>query len=283
MFYKRMNANTGVKFTIDPTKETDYIISYLKEQFAIYGSKTKAVIGMSGGKDSTIACALLCEAIGSDRVVAVIMPDGESEKALADRNLAIAICHKLDINSTCVVDINKITQSFYFAYEGWDDLNHAIKTNTPARIRMAMLYAIASSCHGRVVNTCNASEEYVGWSTKWGDNTGDFTIFGEYPVRYVKMIGYELVKRGILEMEWVDRIPDDGMCGLTDEDKFGFTYNELDDYIINGIIPSIDKLTKIKEMHKRAKHKANIRFDGPRPLTEHEEDKVWVPEIDPWL
>lgn len=281
MYYtSAFNRFNGKKYTIDPNKEVDYIISWIKEQFAMYGKNTKAVIGMSGGKDSTIAAALLKEALGPDRVVGVIMP----ENIMKDKDLAKTICDHLKIK-TYIIDIGEITERFYDVYcrELYSNDMSMVLTNTPARIRMAMLYAVASSCHGRVVDTCNASEIYVGWSTKWGDGAGDFALFHNYPVRYVKMIGYELAKRGIILEDWVDKIPDDGMCGCSDEEKFGFSYDELDDYMINGITPNVDKLTKMKDMNKRGQHKGrSIHIDFPRLLTEHEEDKVWVPEIDPW-
>ena len=283
MYYtSAFNRFNGKKYTIDPNKEVDYIINWIKEQFAMYGKDTKAVIGMSGGKDSTIAAALLKEALGPDRVVGVIMP----ENIMKDKDLAKTICDHLKIN-TSIINIGEITKQFYDVYcrELYDNNPDAdismVLTNTPARIRMAMLYAVASSCHGRVVDTCNASEIYVGWSTKWGDGAGDFALFHNYPVRYVKMIGYELAKRGVILEDWVDKIPDDGMCGCSDEEKFGFSYDELDDYMINGITPNVDKLTKIKDMNKRGQHKGrSIHIDFPKLLTEHEEDKVWVPEID---
>lgn len=281
MYYtSAFNRFNGKKYTIDPNKEVDYIISWIKEQFAMYGENTKAVIGMSGGKDSTIAAALLKEALGPDRVVGVIMP----ENIMKDKDLAKTICDHLKIK-TYIIDIGEITERFYDVYcrELYSNDMSMVLTNTPARIRMAMLYAVASSCHGRVVDTCNASEIYVGWSTKWGDGAGDFALFHNYPVRYVKMIGYELAKRGVILEDWVDKIPDDGMCGYSDEEKFGFSYDELDDYMINGITPDVDKLIKIKDMNKRGQHKGrSIHIDFPRLLTEHEEDKVWVPEIDIW-
>lgn len=281
MYYTSgFNRFNGKKYTIDPDKEVDYIISWIKEQFAMYGENTKAVIGMSGGKDSTIAAALLKEALGPDRVVGVIMP----ENIMKDKDLAKTICDHLKIK-TYIIDIGEITERFYDVYcrELYSNDMSMVLTNTPARIRMAMLYAVASSCHGRVVDTCNASEIYVGWSTKWGDGAGDFALFHNYPVRYVKMIGYELAKRGVILEDWVDKIPDDGMCGYSDEEKFGFSYDELDDYMINGITTNVDKLTKMKDMNKRGQHKGrSIHLDFPKLLTEHEEDKVWVPEIDVW-
>jgi NAD+ synthase len=263
-----MIKHNDLNWTIEPSIETDKIIKWLKDYFST-GSEVgaKAVIGMSGGKDSTIAAALLAQAIGSERVVGVIMPNGE----MKDKELAIEICSHLGIMYT-IIDIQCIFGNFIHVFNQWDDPNDVVINNTPPRIRMAMLYAVAATCHGRVVNTCNKSESYIGWETKWGDNVGDFSIFHEFPVRWVKMIGHELCERGIIKHEWVDKIPDDGLCGQTDEDKFGFTYEQLDDYIIN--CPSnidIDTLTSINQMVSRSEHKRNVVLPHPYIKTRHRE------------
>lgn len=254
---------------IDPIRETDHIINWLKDKFADYGEETKAVIGMSGGKDSTIAAALLCQAIGPERVVGVIMPNGE----MKDKKIAENICEHLNMRYY-VIDIadavNCLYQSLY--NRDIDYSNPIIATNTPARIRMTTLYAVAATCHGRVVNTCNESEEYIGWSTKYGDNAGDFSVLREYPVRWVKQIGHELVCRGVLKTEWIEKIPDDGMCGLSDEEKFGFTYEELDEYMLNKTCSSVSAVARIKKMNKASRHKDNINMPKPRPVSEYSDD-----------
>ena len=273
--------NKKPNWTIDPSFETDNIIGWLKNYFST-GSEvdTRAVIGMSGGKDSTIAAALLTQAIGSERVVGVIMPNGN----MKDQNLAIEICHHLGIMYT-IIDIKDIYDSFISTFNnGWDDANEVVINNTPPRIRMAMLYAVAATCHGRVVNTCNDSEAYIGWETKWGDNVGDFSIFHAFPVRWVKMIGYELCERGIIKKEWVDKIPDDGLCGHTDEDKFGFTYEELDNYIINNCSSDIDidTLTAINQMHNKSNHKRCVHLKHPYVVSKHKEGTEFQWEEDVW-
>ena len=272
--------NKKVNWTIEPSIETDKIIDWLKNYFST-GSEVgaRAVIGMSGGKDSTIAAALLAQAIGPERVIGVIMPNGE----MKDQDLAIKICNHLGIHYT-VIDIQCIFGNFIHALNQWGDPNDVVINNTPPRIRMAMLYAVAATCHGRVVNTCNKSESYIGWETKWGDNVGDFAIFEEFPVRWVKMIGHELCERGIIKSEWVDKIPDDGLCGQTDEDKFGFTYEQLDDYIINKSSSeiSIDTLTVIHQMSDRSKHKRNIRIPHPYIRTRHKEGTEFTEDTEYW-
>lgn len=273
--------NNKPNWTIEPSFETDNIISWLKDYFST-GSEvgTKAVIGMSGGKDSTIAAALLTQAIGSERVVGVIMPNGN----MKDQNLAVEICSHLGIMYT-IIDIKDIYDNFISTFNnGWYDANEVVINNTPPRIRMTMLYAIAATCHGRVVNTCNKSEAYIGWETKWGDNVGDFAIFHDYPVRWVKMIGYELCKRGIIKTEWVDKVPDDGLCGNTDEDKFGFTYEELDNHIINNNSCDIDinTLTTIHQMYNRSGHKRCINLKHPYVKSRHKEGTEFQWEEELW-
>ena len=265
-----------MSIAIDPIRETNHIIHWLKGKFADYGEDAKAVIGMSGGKDSTIAAALLCQAIGSERVVGVIMPNGD----MRDKDLAVDICKHLNMQHY-VIDISDAVDCLYHALYNRDiDYNNpTIATNTPARIRMTTLYAVAATCHGRVVNTCKESEQYIGWSTKYGDNAGDFAVLRNYPVRWVKQIGYELVNRNILKLEWVDKSPDDGMCGMNDEEKFGFTYEELDEYIINKKCLSANSAAKIKRMFKNSRHKNNINMPEPMPISRHsynpEEDGEW--------
>lgn len=261
---------------IDPIRETDHIINWLKDKFADYGEETKAVIGMSGGKDSTIAAALLCQAIGPERVVGVIMPNGE----MKDQKLAENICEHLDMQYYVINIADAVNGLYHSLYNrDIDYSNPIIATNTPARIRMTTLYAVAATCHGRVVNTCNESEEYIGWSTKYGDNAGDFSVLRSYPVRWVKQIGYELVSRNVLKLEWIDKIPDDGMCGMSDEEKFGFTYEELDEYILNRECSSAIAAARIKKMNKASRHKDNIRMSEPTPISQYNDDPTKEREL----
>lgn len=107
------------------------------------------------------------------------------------------------------------------------------KTNLPPRIRMATLYAVSQSMNGRVANTCNLSEDWVGYSTRYGDSVGDFSPLSRLTVTEVKAIGRVLK----LPDEFVDKVPIDGLCGKTDEENLGFTYELLDKYIREGILP----------------------------------------------
>lgn len=264
------------RVTIDPIKEIKDITDWIKEYFINNGNaSTNAVIGISGGKDSTIAAALLCKAIGRDHVIGVMMP----QDTQTDIDDSRRVCEYLGIHSI-EIDIGPACRALYRSInENRDDafgpieLNPGVATNTPARIRMATLYAIAAEVGGRVVNTCNWSEEYVGYSTKYGDAAGDFTILGHYTVTEVLRIGDALN----LPTDLVHKTPADGMCGKSDEENLGFTYAELDDYIRNDASLEYNVLRRIKEKYQAAGHKRRaIQLPGPRPkfIYVDEEGKV---------
>lgn len=210
----------------------------------------KAVIGISGGKDSTIAAALCVEALGANRVIGVMIPNGYQ----SDIEDAEEVCELLNIRSLTI----NIADAYSAIYKEISDstniyvLNGLFRTNTPARLRMTVLYGIAA-CYpnSRVVNTCNRSEDYVGYSTKYGDAAGDFSPLGNLTVREVLEIGDEL---GLPE-HLVHKAPSDGMCGKTDEDNLGFTYEQLDDYILGTAAVDEEVVEKIERLHKATRHK----------------------------
>ena len=225
----------------------------------------KAIIGISGGKDSTIAAALCVEALGADRVIGVLMPNGKQN----DIYDSYEVCSVLDIDYF-IVNIGNtyddlctaIDQNLYHrvTVENYAEMNPMIKTNLPARLRMTTLYAVAALySNSRVVNTCNRSEDYVGYSTKYGDAGGDFSPLGNLTVREVLEIGDELG----LPSHLVHKTPSDGMCGKSDEDNLGFTYDELDDYILGTSEVSDETKAKIEKLHKSSRHKYQPmpRFD----------------------
>lgn len=224
-----------MKFNVE--KATEGIIKWIQKWFEINGKGCNAVIGISGGKDSTVCAGLLVKALGKDRVIGVLMPNGEQ----AD----IADSHKV-VN---FLDIKYYTINIQEAYDSilkymnfHDGLNVSRQTeeNLPPRLRMSTLYAVSQSVNGRVCNTCNLSEDWVGYSTRYGDSVGDFSPLSNYTVTEVKEIGHYLG----LPAELVDKTPIDGLCGKSDEENLGFTYAELDQYIRNGILPS-PKIKKI--------------------------------------
>ncbi len=245
-------------YRFNAEKVTKDLIEWTREWFAKNGNSANAVVGMSGGKDSTVSAAILCKAIGPDRVIGVGMPDVESGQGLND---ADAICEYLKmrfINANISAARQGITDSLK---EAGIDLSVQSEQNVPPRIRMTTLYAIGQALNGRVANTCNLSEDYIGYATKFGDGAGDFSLLANLTVTEVLAVGDYLG----LPSEWVHKTPDDGLPhSSSDEKKLGFTYAELDRYIREGIEPEGyvhdneeegPKITKIRNLHKWNLHK----------------------------
>lgn len=233
----------------------DEVIVWIKDYFKD-NEDGKAIIGISGGKDSTIAAALCVEALGADRVIGVMMPNGiqndisDSYEVVARLKLQY---HVVNINAACE-GLYKFLADAVFLSGGEKAIkeNTMITTNTPARLRMTTLYAVAALYpNSRVVNTCNRSEDYVGYSTKYGDAAGDFSPLGNLTVREVLAIGDELG----LPRHLVHKTPSDGMCGKSDEDNLGFTYEQLDDWILEGKCANEEIKEKILKLHKATRHK----------------------------
>ena len=226
----------------DAKKVKNEIVEWIRNWFEQNGKDCMAVVGISGGKDSSVVAALCVEALSKDRVIGVLMPQGEQ----SDIEYSKMLVDFLDITRiTCNIEraVNEVLESF----EGVVSPTPQTTTNLPARIRMATLYAISQSVNGRVANTCNLSEDWVGYATKYGDAAGDFSPLSQLTVTEVKAIGRELG----LPSELVDKTPTDGLCGKTDEDNLGFTYAELDEYIRDGIEPSEEVKAKIDSMHEK--------------------------------
>ena len=221
---------------------TEKCVEWIKDFFENNGKDCNAVIGISGGKDSSVAAALCVKALGRDRVLGVLMPCGVQH----DIDMAKLLCRHLGIRSI-TVNIKDTVDAIKDAIP--ISLSTQSETNLPPRVRMTVLYAVSQSNNGRVVNTCNLSEDYVGYSTRYGDTAGDFSPLSHFTVGEVKAIGRELGLPDVL----VDKVPIDGLCGKTDEDNLGFTYDVLDRYIRTGEIE--DK--NIKETIDK-KHKANL-------------------------
>ena len=224
------------------TELKEKCVAWIREWFDRNGSGCCAVLGMSGGKDSTVAAALCAEALGADRVVGVAMPaEGQS------LNEADEICKYLGIRYICA-PIGSIVAGFEdVRSQVPEGFSNQTEQNIPPRVRMCVLYAISQSLNGRVVNTCNLSEDWVGYATRWGDSVGDFSPLGGLVVREIRGIGHAL---GI-PSKWVDKIPDDGLPhSCSDEQKFGFTYDTLDRYIREGVCDDPEIKEKIDRMHR---------------------------------
>ena len=226
----------------DAEKVKNECVEWIRDFFKNNGDGCSAVVGISGGKDSSIAAALCVEALGKERVVGVLMPKGEQP----DIDKAYELVNHLGIKHY-VINIEDAIEGILNNLPDELELSAQTVQNLPPRIRMSTLYAVSQSVNGRVCNTCNLSEDWVGYSTRYGDSVGDFSPMSHLTVTEVKEIGYLL---GVPK-DLVDKTPIDGLCGKTDEENLGFTYAELDRYIREGIIDDENKKKIIDEKHKR--------------------------------
>lgn len=224
---------------------TDKCVQWIRDWFEANGKGCNAVVGISGGKDSSVVAALCVAALGRERVVGVLMPCGEQ----ADIDMARKLVNHLgitnfEINIKAAVDgiLNEMDTAM-----GDVEIARQTRINLPARIRMSTVYAVSQSMNGRVANTCNLSEDWVGYSTRYGDSAGDFSPLSRLTVTEVKAIGREL---GLPE-ELVDKVPIDGLSGKSDEENLGFTYAALDRYIREGVCEDEAVRARIDELHQR--------------------------------
>jgi NAD+ synthase len=237
---------------INAEKVIEDITEWIKKYFEENGTPdTKAVLGISGGKDSSIAAALCVKALGKERVIGVLMPQGEQADIDCSRKLVEFLGienYTINIGSTVNALLDEISADM--------TLTRQAEINTPARIRMTTVYAVAACMNGRVVNTCNLSEDWIGYSTKFGDSAGDFSPLSDLTVTEVVKIGDALG----LPYELVHKVPIDGLSGKTDEENFGFTYEILDKYI-RGELDLADNpelKAKIDSMNARNQHKLKL-------------------------
>ncbi len=226
----------------DAQKVKDQCVAWIRDFFEQNGKGCNAVLGISGGKDSSVAAALCVEALGKDRVIGVLMPCGEQH----DIDMAYLLCDHLGIRRY-EINIKAAVDGILGAFPEDLALTEQTKVNLSPRIRMATVYAVSQSCNGRVVNTCNLSEDWVGYSTRYGDAAGDFSPMAKLTVAEVKQIGALLGLPEVL----VEKVPIDGLCGKTDEDNLGFTYAVLDRYIRTGEIDDPAVKERIDTLHER--------------------------------
>ena len=222
-------------------KTTEAVVEWIRDWFEVNGKGCNAVVGISGGKDSSIVAALCAKALGKERVIGVLMPNGEqsdidcSKQLVAHLGIPYYVCNikkavdgVLECMETAGIEISRQT-----------------RINLPPRIRMSTLYALSQSKNGRVANTCNLSEDWVGYSTRYGDAAGDFSPLGKLTVREVKEIGKYLQ----LPINLVEKVPSDGLTDRTDEDNLGFTYAALDNYIRTGVCEDETTKARIDRLH----------------------------------
>lgn len=216
-------------------------VEWVRRFFEENGKGCNAIVGISGGKDSSVTAAVCAEALGKDRVIGVLMPCGEQ----SDIDAAYTLVKHLGIKYY-VINIKDAVDGVLNSMPEDMEISTQTRVNLPARIRMATLYAVAQSNNGRVANTCNLSEDWVGYSTRYGDAAGDFSPLSHLTVTEVKTIGAMLGLPEVL----VNKVPTDGLSGKTDEDNLGFTYAELDRYIRTGEIDDAAKKELIDTKHK---------------------------------
>ena len=222
-------------------KTTNEVVAWIQNWFEQNGKGCNAVVGISGGKDSSIVAALCAKALGKDRVIGVLMPNGEqadidcSKQLVAHLGIPYYVCNIKEGVDGVLASL-KATGV---------EISRQTIVNLPPRIRMSTLYALSQSMNGRVANTCNLSEDWVGYSTRYGDAAGDFSPLGKLTVQEVKAIGKYLA----LPENLVEKVPSDGLTDRTDEDNLGFTYAMLDKYIRTGVCDDEEKKARIDRLH----------------------------------
>lgn len=241
----------------DAKKVKDDCVLWIRDFFEKNGPGCNAVLGISGGKDSSVVAALCVEALGKERVIGVLMPNGEQH----DIDMAELLVEHLGIEHY-VVNIKDAVEGVKNAVPF--ELSAQSVQNLPPRIRMSTVYAVSQSRNGRVANTCNLSEDWVGYSTRYGDSVGDFSPISHLTVQEVKAVGRELGLPDVL----VEKPPIDGLCGKTDEDNLGFTYAVLDRYIRTGEIDDPETKKLIDRKHKTNLFKLQLmpQFDPMIPV-----------------
>ena len=237
-----------MEFCAKKTKEA--LIVWIRAWFEKNGRDCNAVIGISGGKDSSVCAALCVQALGKDRVIGVLMPNGTQSDIADSRQLVEYLgIRSVTVNIAGAVDaIHTQLRAARIAATAQTEIN------LPPRIRMSVLYAVSQSMNGRVINTCNLSEDWVGYSTRYGDSAGDVSLLGKLTVQEVKALGREM---GLPE-NLVEKTPSDGLCGSSDEQKLGFSYAVLDRYIREGDCEDPVIRGKIDELHRANRFKLEL-------------------------
>ncbi len=232
--------------TFNAKKVKDLAVQWIRDWFEQNGPGCNAVLGVSGGKDSSVVAALCAEALGKDRVIGVTMPNGVQpdidDSFRLIRHLGIR-SYNVNIGGAYEALMEEVKRQL--ATQGTEVSGQTV-INMPPRLRMTALYAVSQSLNGRVANTCNLSEDWVGYSTRYGDAAGDFAPLGGLTVQEVIAVGLELG----LPRDLVVKTPSDGLCGKTDEDNLGFSYAVLDKYIRTGVCEDPAAKALIDDKHQ---------------------------------
>jgi NAD+ synthase len=234
----------------DSGKIKNEVVQWVRGYFEENGKDCNAVIGISGGKDSSVTAAICVQALGAQRVYGVLMPQGQQHDIDYSREL---VAH-LKIKHFVINIKDSVDALLSSIKEGGLSANRQALINIPARIRMTTLYAVSATLNGRVANTCNLSEDWIGYSTKYGDAAGDFSPLSHLTVTEVRLIGRELS----LPSKIVDKVPEDGLSGLSDEENIGFSYEVLDRYIREGVCEDAATKEKIDRLHEINLHKLKL-------------------------
>ena len=237
-----------MEFCAKKTKEA--LIVWIRAWFEKNGRDCNAVIGISGGKDNSVCAALCVQALGKDRVIGVLMPNG-TQSDIADSRQLI---EHLGIRSVTLNIAGAVDAIHTQLRTARIDATAQTEINLPPRVRMSVLFAVSQSMNGRVINTCNLSEDWVGYSTRYGDGAGDVSLLGKLTVQEVKALGREM---GLPE-NLVEKTPSDGLCGSSDEQRLGFSYAVLDRYIREGDCEDPAIREKIDELHRANRFKLEL-------------------------
>lgn len=247
-----LNENCKNNGLFDAQRVTEELVEWIKNWFDKNGKDCNAIIGISGGKDSTVAAALCVKALGKDRVIGIKMPN-HIQNDIDDSN---RVCEYLGIKNYTIdigVAVDALLNNIHFRTD-IDEFTEQTIINLPPRIRMTTLYAISQTLNGRVINTCNLSENICGFSTLYGDHAGDVSLFDDLTVTEIKAIGHYLG----LPKDLVDKKPADGLTDKTDEDVFGFSYETLDKFIRTGLCDDLTIREKILTKYRNSKFKSDL-------------------------
>ena len=246
-----MKSNEMSQFQFDREDVKNKIVAWIKDWFSKNGKDSPAVVAISGGKDSSVVAALCVAALGREKVYGVLMPQGEQH----DIDASMDLVKHLGIDY-CVVNIGETVKTITEEIEKsmGTKISNQAKVNLPARIRMSTTYAVSQSMNGRVANTCNLSEDWVGYSTRYGDAAGDFSPISHLTVHEVREIGEVLG----LPNHLIYKVPEDGLSGKSDEDNLGFTYDVLDRYIRTGLINEKETKALIDRKRKFSRFKLEL-------------------------